>query len=120
MTLRIDTLDVADPPSAWAEAGFTVGAAATCRVGSVGIELLGRERGFGIVGWSLSGLPPGTGDDVDGIPTAKSDANAVDPVAHRNGVTAIDHVVLMSPDLNRTVRALGDVGAHPRRERDAT
>ena len=38
---------------------------------------------------------------------------------HRNGVTAIDHVVLMSPDLDRTVRTLGDIGVQPRRERDA-
>ncbi len=120
MALRIDTLGVADSPSAWVDAGFTVGADATCRIGSVGIELLGRERGFGIVGWSLGGLPPDAGDDVDGIPTARSDSGAFDAVAHRNGVTAIDHVVLMSPDLHRTVRALSDIGGQPRRERDAT
>ena len=120
MTLRIDTLVVADPPSAWAEAGFTVGDDAICRIGGVGVELAGRDRGFGIVGWSLGGLPPGPGDDVDGIPTARSDSAASSPAVHRNGVTAIDHVVLMSPDLDRTVSALGDLGMQPRRERDAT
>ena len=119
MTLRIDTLVVADPPSAWAEAGFTVDAGGTCRIGAVGIELVGRDRGFGILGWSLGDLQS-DGEDVDGIPTARSDTPVSAPAEHRNGVTAIDHVVLMSPDLDRTVSALGDLGMQPRRERDAT
>jgi hypothetical protein len=40
------------------------------------------------------------------------------PGTHPNGVTAIDHVVLLSPDLDRTVGSLAAVGADPRRERD--
>ena len=31
---------------------------------------------------------------------------------------AIDHVVLLSPDLGRTVESLAAIGVHPRRERD--
>ncbi|TRW82051.1 VOC family protein [Mycolicibacterium sp. 018/SC-01/001] len=119
MTLQIDMLVVADPPSAWAEAGFTVDGDAMCRIGGVGVELAGRERGFGIVGWSLEGLTPGVGD-VDGIPTARSVAKHSDSVDHPNGVTAVDHIVLASPDLDRTVGALRHLGAQPRRERDAT
>jgi catechol 2,3-dioxygenase-like lactoylglutathione lyase family enzyme len=38
---------------------------------------------------------------------------------HRNGVTRIDHVVLMTPDVPRTVAALASLGLEPRRERDA-
>jgi hypothetical protein len=37
---------------------------------------------------------------------------------HANGVTAIDHVVLLSPDLHRTVESLAAVGVEPRRERE--
>ncbi len=37
---------------------------------------------------------------------------------HPNGVIAIDHVVLLSPDLARTVASLAAVGVQPRRERD--
>jgi hypothetical protein len=40
------------------------------------------------------------------------------PATHPNGVLAIDHVVLLSPDLDRTVGALSAIGVHPRRERD--
>ena len=56
---------------------------------------------------------------VDGIPTLRSDAVPAAPAAHANGVTAIDHVVLLSPNLTRTVGSLADVGLQPRRERDA-
>ena len=120
MTVSVDELEVADPPDAWTRAGFSVDSDAVCRVGGVRIRLVGRGRGAGIVGWSLQGLPSNrsTGD-LDGIPTTTSSAAPAAPATHPNGVTTIDHVVLMSPDLNRTVESLVSIGAHPRRERDA-
>lgn len=39
------------------------------------------------------------------------------PAEHPNGVTAIDHVVLLSPDPDRTVAVMAAVGERPRRER---
>jgi hypothetical protein len=42
-----------------------------------------------------------------------------EPATHANGVTSIDHAVLLSPDLARTVAALAAIGLAPRRERDA-
>ncbi len=130
MTVTVAGLDVADPVDAWSRAGFSVGSDAVCRVGGVGIRLLGRGSRAGVVGWSLRGLPPGsTVDDIDGIPTRRSrpggdigrtsPAEPASPATHPNGVTAIDHVVLMSPDLGRTVEALAAIGVHPRREREA-
>ena len=56
--------------------------------------------------------------DVDGVPTTKSEALTATPGTHDNGVTAIDHVVLLSPDLDRTVESLAAIGVEPRRERD--
>jgi hypothetical protein len=130
VSLEIESLHIADPAEAWTRAGFRVDSDVdsdvdsavdhVCRVGGVRVRLIGRSRGSGIVGWTLRGLPPGSRPaDVDGIPTASSQADAPAPAAHPNGVTAIDHVVLMSPDLDRTVRALVALGVHPRRERDA-
>jgi hypothetical protein len=52
------------------------------------------------------------------VPTTASNASPVTPATHRNGVVAVDHVVLLSPDLTRTVDALAALGVHPRRERD--
>ena len=120
MTVSVDELEIADPADAWRGAGFSVDSDDVCRVGSVRIRLVGRGRGAGIVGWSLRGLPSnGSVGDLDGIPTTTSSALAAAPAAHANGVTAIDHIVLLSPDLGRTVESLVSIGVHPRRERDA-
>jgi hypothetical protein len=123
MTITVDEFEVADPADAWTRAGFCVDsggdAGGLCRVGGVGIRLVGRGRGIGIVGWSLRGLPSELPlHDLDGIPTTRSNAVAAEPAEHPNGVTAIDHVVLLSPDLGRTVESLATVGVEPRRERD--
>ncbi|MCV7150832.1 glyoxalase [Mycolicibacterium pyrenivorans] len=123
MPVEVDEFEVADPADAWIGAGFSVdsavGTSGICRIGGVRIRLLGRERGTGIVGWSLRGLPSDDSiHDLDGIPTVGSDGIASTPAGHANGVTAIDHVVLLSPDLGRTVESLAAVGLEPRRERD--
>jgi hypothetical protein len=117
--VTVDEFEVADPADAWIQAGFSVDSDAICRVGGVRIRLAGRGRGTGIVGWSLRGLPSdGSLDDLDGIPTTRSDAVAAMPAGHANGVLAIDHVVLLSPDLRRTVESLTTIGVEARRERD--
>lgn len=113
MTVTVDEILVADPPEAWTAAGFSV-SDGLCRVGGVGIRLVGREHGAGIIGWSLGGVDT---TELDGIPTTVSDAGSVAPTEHANGVTGIDHIVLFSPDLDRTVSALAAVGVPPRRER---
>ena len=116
-TVTVAGFHVADPPESWTRAGFTVDADAVCRVGGVGIRLVGPERGTGILGWSLRGVPADV-RDVDGVPTTASEASPVTPATHPNGVTSVDHVVLLSPNLARTVAALAALGVRPRRERD--
>jgi hypothetical protein len=119
MTVTVDELVVADPADAWTAAGFSVDPDAVCRVGGVRIRLVGRDTQTGVVGWSLRGLPSGGAfDDLDGILTTRSSAVAAAPAVHANGVTAIDHVVLLSPDLHRTVESLAADGVEPRRERE--
>lgn len=117
-TIGIDELYVADPADAWTQAGFTVDGG-VCHIGRVRIRLVGRGRGTGTVGWSLRGLPPdGSLEDLDGIPTTRSDTDPAAPATHANGVTAIDHIVVLSPDLDRTVASLAAIGVKPRRQRD--
>jgi hypothetical protein len=127
--ITVDEFEVADPADAWTRAGFSVDSDAVCRIGGVRIRLVGRgrgaapaatsDRGTGIIGWSLRGIPSdGSLDDLDGVPTTRSVAVDALPATHANGVTAIDHVVLLSPDLDRTVATLAAVGMDPRRERD--
>ena len=120
MTITVDEVEVADPADAWRRAGFSVDSDGVCRIDGVRIRLTGPGRGTGIVGWSLRGLPSDRSiHDLDGIPTKRSDAVTAAPAEHANGVTAIDHIVLLSPDLGRTVETLAVVGVEPRRERDA-
>lgn len=116
VTISVDEFVVADSPESWTDAGFSVDPDSTCRVGSVRIRLVGRDHGLGIVGWSLRGLP-GAGADLDGVPTTSSTDPPTSPSAHPNGVVAIDHVVLASPDLDRTVASFAGIGVAPRRER---
>lgn len=115
MPVSVAEFEVADPPDAWADAGFSVDPDGVSRIGGVRVRLVGRDRGAGILGWSLRGVQDGP---LDGIPTAASGAPASTPATHANGVTGVDHVVLLSADLARTVASLATVGVQPRRERD--
>ncbi|CAM3761112.1 glyoxalase [Nocardioides marinus] len=120
MSITVEELQVADTAEAWERAGFAV-TDDVCRVGRLRVRLLGPGADRGIVGWTLAGLPSGvpTGE-VDGIATtvAPREADPPAPPTHPNGVTHLDHVVLMTPDLPRTVTALGELGLTARRERD--
>jgi hypothetical protein len=111
----LDELVVAEEPGAWARAGFRVEGDA-CDVGTVRVRLAGRDAGRRIAGWSLRDL---AGEDLDGLPTTRSAAPARDPAErHPNHVTALDHVVAFSPDLDRTVEALTPAGLDLRRVRE--
>lgn len=116
MAVSVEEIEIADPAEAWRGAGFSVDADGACRVGGVRLRLVGRERGTGILGWSLSGI---SGGDVDGIPTSPTHTTPAEPATHANGVSGIDHVVLLTPDLTRTVAALAAIDVLPRRDRDA-
>jgi hypothetical protein len=111
----IDELVLADEPDSWTALGFTV-ADGCCQLGAVRLRLAGREGGAGLVGWSLRGV----GDvELDGLPTAGSSSPVPAPApVHPNGVRAIDHVVAMSPALDRSVRALERAGLDLRRIRE--
>ncbi len=118
MSVTIAGFVIADPPEAWRAAGFAVDPDGTCRVGTVRIELVGSEGGRGILGWVLRGVPNGCAE-IDGVATIPAEAPPAEPAVHPNGVLHLDHAVLMTPDLDRTVAALAEVGLEPRRERDA-
>jgi hypothetical protein len=119
MPVTIDEILVGDPPDAWEAAGYSVDDDGTCRIGTVRVRLVGRDGGKRILGWSLRGAPEARLADgrLDGLPTTASSTPPAEPAGHRNGATHIDHVVLLSPDLPRTVAALGAIGLEPRGER---
>lgn len=111
----IDELLVADQPERWSALGFTV-LDGCCQLGGVRIRLIGRGSGRGIVGWSLRAI---TSAELDGLPTTISQSSMVLAApAHPNGAVAVDHVVAMSPALDRSVRALQAAGLELRRIRE--
>ncbi len=111
----IDELVLADSPHSWTALGFTV-VDGCCELGAVRLRLAGRGAGDGLIGWSLRGVAD---VELDGLPTAGSISPVPTPApAHPNGVRAIDHVVAMSPVLDRTVHALTDAGLDLRRIRE--
>ncbi len=115
MTVVLDELAVADAAQAWRDCGFAV-EGDLCALGDVRIRLAPAEGERGITGWSLSGVDS---PDLDGLPTARSDGPPpAEAPEHPNGVTAIDHVVAISSDLDRTVAALTAAGLDLRRIRE--
>jgi hypothetical protein len=111
----IAELVIADDPSTWSALGFTV-ENDCCVIGRVVLRLAGPEAGRGIVGWTLRGI---LSTDLDGLNTTTSTEPPPDvaPV-HPNSVTTIDHVVAMSPALDRSVESLQAAGLDLRRIRE--
>jgi hypothetical protein len=103
VTPTLDALTVADAPAAWLALGFAVDGD-TCVIGGVRIRLAGPDAGRGITGWSLRDLES---TELDGLPTARSERPPPDErPAHPNGVATLDHVVAITPELDRTVATL--------------
>ena len=110
-----------DPPEAWEALGFRV---------EDGIVALGEERlqltgrGGGILEVTAPGL---TADHPDHLPLRAAEGPRAaeplraaegagqDPSPHPNGAFAVDHVVVLTGSLDRTVAALQDVGLDLRR-----
>jgi hypothetical protein len=111
----IDELTVADAPESWAALGFELDGD-TCVLGEVRVRLAGPDGGAGLGGWSLRAVES---TELDGLPTTRSDREPpAAPPAHPNGLTAIDHVVAITPALERSVAALGAAGLDLRRVRE--
>jgi hypothetical protein len=114
-TPTIDELTLADDPARWAALGFTV-ADGRCQLAGVQLRFTGAAPGAGIEGWSLRDV---RSSELDGLPTTISTRPALPPaLAHPNGVLGIDHVVAVSPALERSIEALQAAGMDLRRVRE--
>ena len=110
MGARLVGLTVGDEPDAWRSLGFAV-TEDRLTLGGVTLHLVGAGQGRGVLAWSTD---PPLPDDVDGLAHVPAPA----PVAgttHRNGVTDVDHVVVGTPHVRRTLDALAEHDLHARR-----
>ena len=108
---QLTTVVVGDEPDGWATAGFTVHDDCI-RIGSTTI-VCDPSVGQGIAAVGIDGLI----DTVDGLPIGLVDAPITPAAEHHNRVTGFDHLVAMSPSIDRTADALIDAGLQRRRTR---
>lgn len=124
------SLTVGDDPAAWESAGFTVNAhqlGGAVHLGTTTVILTGSGGARGITSWDVAGLsaPDGEGE-VDGIvtsfvPAAEPPDQIGSPSApHPNGTIGLDHVVIATPDLDRTTEAFSARSLQVRRIRETT
>ncbi len=122
--LQLLEVVLGDPASAWRDAGFDVADDGTFALGSTTLRCTGTGGGF--LGWSIDGLDAAgrDGASLDGLALATGDtprATAAAPApAHPNGIASIDHVVVRTGDVERTVAAFTDAGFEVRGGRSTT
>jgi hypothetical protein len=110
----IGALTLGDPPEPWEALGFTV---SDGRIDLGGVRLNLGAGGPGITSWTLRGID--RVEEIDGLATTVTGDEAPAGLAHPNGAVAVDHVVVVTPDFERTQGALDHAGISLRRIRDA-
>jgi hypothetical protein len=108
--VRIERIAIGADPAAWTQAGFAVDGNAA-RVGAVQLDFAAGE---GILGWRLD---TADAEEIDGLPIAPPGQAAAE-APNPNGVTQIDHLVVMTPNLERTTSAFAERDVERRRVRE--
>lgn len=114
--VRLTELEIGDDPLAWERAGFVV-VDGVAQVGHVRLRFVGpgAEVTRGIRSWSFAADLPA---DLDGVTTWAAPEPGDPAPDHPNGVNHFDHVVLMSPDSDRTTEILAAAGFEARGVRE--
>lgn len=121
-------IEVSDDPAAWTAAGFHVADGAVV-IGDTVIRLTGAAdspeapEGRGIKRATIVGLGAER-ESIEGLAitvrTGPSAHPKTERPTHPNGVTGFDHLVMATPELDRTVAALAELGLACRRVRETT
>ncbi|MGI8715712.1 MAG: glyoxalase [Solirubrobacteraceae bacterium] len=126
---ELAALAIADPPERWRALGFAIDERDRVVLGGVELALGGAggagagQAGAGITGWTLRFVR--AGGDIDGLATSvtaepSGRAGRLGPPSpHPNGALGVDHVVIVTPDFDRSVSALAQRGLALRRIRRA-
>ena len=125
--LKLRSLVITDDSEVWERLGFRV-VDRRVRIGEVELHLVGTPADpllpRGIVGWKFATdgdrpLPLSIdGIAVTGEPTTDARPTHADP--HANLVCNIDHLVVSTPQIDRTISAFENVGLDCRRQRERT
>ena len=112
---ELAALLVGDPSELWTGLGFVVDGG-VAHVSGTRLILDGPRDG--LVDWSLRGLAEKI-PSLDGAPLGLPVLPAEATPDHPNGVVSLDHLVVVTPDLGRTIENIEAAGIDLRRLRDA-
>lgn len=119
------TIELGDAADAWVSAGFEVSDGAVV-LGSTAIVPTGRGGGFG--GWDFDSVAPvelpgllrlPSGDGVSRSTSGRhrpTDRPIAASTGHPNGISRIDHIVVMADDMDLAIEAFAAQGFRCRRE----
>jgi hypothetical protein len=111
-TPKVNYLNVSGEADTWRSLGLMVTDQGVIALVGASIRIVtpsptdadAAVRSAGIVGWELSGIEDIT--DIDGLDTVVADPLAPIFAAHPLGASGLDHVVVSTPDLERTSAAI--------------
>jgi hypothetical protein len=113
MSVRLAAIVAGGARQAWEALGFAVDESGAIAFGNGSIEL-DESRDLRLLGLRLAGLEDDA--DLEGVPVAAGDPRP--PSEHPNGCFELDHVVILTNDVDRTSAAVeGVLGLERRRLR---
>ncbi len=116
---RVEWLTVGGPVEPWQQLGLVVDQDGVVPLFGTGIRIAG-DGDPGLRGWAVSGVEPGASEDIDGLPTERVPPATPRFAEHPIGAIGLDHVVIVSDDLERTTAAIAaSTGAPCKRIREA-
>jgi hypothetical protein len=114
--MRVAALRIGGEPERWRKLGFAV-EDGSVKLGGVRVEFLPPGDVEGIVSWSLEGAE--VPRSIDGLVSDHGFRDGEPAADHPNGALSIDHIVVLTPSLERTTDAFAAIGVECRRVRDA-
>jgi len=108
VTARVEWLEVAGDADVWRSLGLVVSDDGLVPLHGTSLRIVDPSRGTGIVSWALSGIDSVfDATSIDGG-LAIDVVDPSDPVfaQHELGASGLDHVVVMTHDLERTTAAI--------------
>ncbi len=110
MSPRVEWLTVSGDPDAWRSLGLVVTDDGHVPLYGTSLHIVAPDESAvpsGITGWTLSGIPAHDAS-IDGLPTTVAPAGAPVFASHPLGAIGLDHVVVMTAQLDRTSAAIAE------------
>lgn len=110
MAAKVEWLEVGGDPDVWRSLGLVVSDDGVIPLFGTSLRIVERSGATGLVGWALSGVDESLdGTLIDGgLATSVVDPAGPLVALHELGASGLDHVVVMTPDLDRTT---GEIAA---------